>query len=136
MDKYFPLQVAKSDTDYRNILLSKAFTVVQGESYNRVSYELREQNKGRSLVFYEIILKEDRPWQSLKDEVYPPLIRFMRYKSLDPKTGLGLIVALFFKDQFYLIEGSEFIKVYCQMEGINQSEFEKQAVKWLSEGSL
>jgi hypothetical protein len=55
---------------FRDLLLSKAFQVVPGPRYNRVSQQLRES---RNILFYEVILREDTPWEHLRDEVYPVL---------------------------------------------------------------
>jgi len=133
MDKHLLAETDHRKTDYQEILFSKAFNVVPGMDYNQASYELRGLDKGISPIFYEVILKEGQSWQSLKDGVYPNLIRYLRYKAMDPGSGKGLIVSLFFGDKFYLIEGSEFIGAFCEMERIDRVTFRALVKRWLSE---
>ncbi len=127
-----PVIVHREKKNFREALFSKAFRVVPGAQYNRVSSELREQRSGASFQFYEIVMHEDWSWEYLKDEVYPSLARYLRYKLLDPRTGKGLIVSLFFQDEFHLIECPEFIKAFCEMEGLSEADFEVRIRKWLS----
>jgi len=136
MDKHLPSDIVLGKTNYQEFLFSKAFIVVPGIEYNQASYELRGRDKGTSPIFYEIILKEGQSWQSLKEEVYPTLIRYLRSKAMDPGSGKGLIVSLFFRDEFYLIEASEFIGAFCEMERIDRITFRTFVKRWLSETKL
>jgi hypothetical protein len=116
--------------DYRDLLFSRAFLVVPGPQYNEVSQQLRES---QNLFFYEVILPPDTPWESMRDRVYPALARFLNFKFLDPEMGRGVVVSLFFQDRFYLLEGSEFMKGYMEMEGLDPEAFHFQVLDWLSE---
>ena len=136
MEKYLPSQIKRPHAEYREVLLSNAFAVIEGPAYNRVAAELRDQARGTLFVLYEVVLETYHPWEYLKDRVYPSLSRYLRYKSLDPRTAEGLIVSLFFKDQFYLIKGPEFIKVFCAIEGIDENAFGDHVTRWLSAVSL
>ena len=136
MEKYLPLQVVRPHGEYREVLLSGAFAVIEGAAYNQVASDLRDQARGSLLVLYEVILETYHSWEYLKDRVYPSLSRYLRYKSLDPRTAEGLVVSLFFKDRFYLIRGPEFIKAFCEIEGIDGSAFGDHVTKWLSAASL
>ena len=136
MDKHLPSETVQGKTNYQEFLFSKAFNVVPGMDYNQASYELRGRDKGPPPIFYEVILKEGQSWQSLKEGVYPTLIRYLRYKAMDPGSGKGLIVSLFFRDKFYLIEGSEFIRAFCEMERIDRIAFRGLVKRWLSEIKL
>ena len=136
MDEHLPSDIVQGKINYQEFLFSKAFMVVPGIEYNQASYELRGRDKGTSPIFYEIILQEGQPWQSLKEGVYPTLIRYLRYKAMDPGSGKGLIVSLFFRDKFYLIEGSEFIGAFCEMERIDRTTFRALVKRWFSETKL
>ena len=116
--------------EYRHLLFSKAFSVVPGLQYNEVSQRLRES---QNLFFYEVILTPDTPWESLRDRVYPALARFLKYKSLDPEMGRGVVVSLFFQERFYLLEGSEFMKGYMEMEGLDPEAFHSRVRDWLAD---
>ncbi len=118
--------------DYRDVLFSKAFQVVPGLDYNRVSYEIREK-AGDPFLIYEVLIEENRPWEYLRDDVYPRLVKYLREKGLDPSSGEGFIVSLFFKDRVYLIAGRDFFKAFCEMEGLNTSAFHFRVLRWLSE---
>jgi hypothetical protein len=117
MEKYLPLQIECSHAEYRKILVSGAFDVIEGPAYNRVADELQEQARGSLFVLYEIVLEAEQPWEYFRGQVYPSLIRYLRYKSLNPRTAEGLVVSLFFKDQFYLIKGPQFMKAFCEIVG-------------------
>jgi hypothetical protein len=99
--------------DDRELLFSKAFRVVAGPSYNEVSHRLRVT---QNILFYEVILQPGTPWESLRDRVYPALARYLKYKSIAPDSAEGVVVALFFREEFYLIEGREFLAVYRELE--------------------
>ena len=119
--------------DYRKLLFSRAFQIVEGSEYNRVSYELREENRQTLRSIYEVVLEESHSWDHLKEKVYPPLVRYLKYKGLHPSSGIGLVVSVFFKDSFYLIEGSHFLHFYCEMENLAPEAFYSHVVRWLSQ---
>ena len=116
--------------DYRDLLLSRAFLVVPGPQYNEVSHQMRES---RGLFFYEVILRPDTPWESMRDRVYPALARFLKYKSISPELGSGVVVSLFFQNRFYLLAGSEFLKTYTEIEGLDPEAFHSRVLDWISE---
>ena len=116
--------------DYRGLLFPKAFRVVPGPQYNEVSQQLRES---QNLFFYEVILTPDTTWESLRDRIYPALARFLKSKSIPPDLGNGVVVSLFFQDHFYLLEDSEFLKTYAEIEGLDPKAFHSRVLDWLSE---
>jgi len=116
--------------DYRDLLFSKAFRVVAGPSYNEVSHRLRVT---QNILFYEVILQPGTPWESLRDRVYPALARYLKYKSIAPDSAEGVVVALFFREEFYLMEGREFLAAYREIEGLNPEEFQVRVQEWLAE---
>ena len=136
MEKHLLLRIKRSPAEYRDLLLSGAFDVIEGPAYNRVADELREQARGSLFALYEIVLEADHPWEYLKGQVYPSLIRYLKYKSLDPRTAQGLVVSLFFRDQFYLLEGPQFMKSFFEIEGIDENTFGNQVTGWLSAVNL
>jgi hypothetical protein len=114
---------------FRDLLFSKAFQVVPGPLYNQVSQGLRESG---NLLFYEVVLREETPWKHLRDQVYPALARYLRHKSLSPELPEGVVVSLFFQDRFYLLEGSEFMKFYGEIEGLDSEAFHFRVRDWTS----
>lgn len=118
--------------DYRDLIRSRAFRVVLGIDYNRVSYELREKGEG-SFLLYEVVVKENDRWDFLRDRIYPNLVRYLKEKGLDPSSGEGFMVSLFLKDSVYLIRGKDFFEIFCEMEGLNFPAFHFRVLRWLSE---
>ena len=135
MKKYLPLKVVQQKVDWRKLLFSKAFRIVPGMDYNEVSDELREKSRGTSFQLYEVILEEKMVWEYLRDKIYPAVARYLKAKGIDPRIGKRVVVSLFFRDQFYLIEYPEFIKAYCEMEGLEEKDFRLHISKWLSENN-
>jgi len=120
--------------EYKDLFLARAFRIVPGKDYNRVWIEMREK-EGEELLIYEVVLKEDQTWEYWRDRVYPNLVRYLREKGKDPSEGEGFIVALFFQDRVYLIQGRDFFRVFCEMEGLNFAAFHFRVLRWLSESS-
>ena len=119
--------------DYQNSLLSRAFKIVHGTEYNRVSQDLRDENPETLISIYEIVLQENLSWEEMRERVYPNLVKYLRYKGIHPETGTGLIVSLFFNDYFYLIECLDFLKFFCEREGLDPAAFHSLVLKWLNE---
>jgi hypothetical protein len=113
-----------------NRLFSKAFQVVPGPRYNQVSQDLRES---RNVLFYEVILRTDTPWEHLRDRVYPALARYLRHKSISLDLPEGVVVSLFFQDRFYLLQASEFLRAYRETEGLDSVAFHFRVRAWLAE---
>lgn len=117
--------------DYRELLLARAFKEIPGVEYNRVAFELREKG-GDSLIIYEIVLDEGKPWEFLRDKIYPNLVKYLKEKGMDPSSGEGLVISLFMKDYVYFIKGRDFFKVFCEMEGLNENAFHFRVLRWLA----
>lgn len=117
--------------DYKDLLLTKAFQVVPGIEYNRVAFELREKESA-SLLIYEVILDKDKPWEFLRDKIYPNLVKYLKEKGRNPSSGEALIISLFLRDFVYLIKGSDFFKVFCELEGLNENAFHFRVLRWLA----
>jgi hypothetical protein len=116
--------------DDRELLFSKAFRVVAGPLYNEISHRLRVN---QNVLFYEVILQPDTPWEFLRDRVYPALARYLKYKSIAPDSAEGVVVSLFLKEEFYLIEGREFLAAYRRIEGLSPEDFRLRVLGWLRE---
>ena len=130
MEKQLPIAPRKSN--FKDMLFPRAFRVVAGTDYNGVSHELREKNRGTSFQLYEVILEENSAWDYLKGQIYPSLARYLKYKSMDPAVGKGVVISLFFMNHFYLIDYSDFVKVYCEMEGLSERDFRLRVITWLT----
>jgi hypothetical protein len=116
---------------FLDMLFSKAFSTGHGIDYNRVSYELREKHPDNPIVIYEVVLKEGHSWEHLRDNVYPSIVRYLQAKRLNPETGKGLIVTLFFNDRFHMIECPDFMEVYREMENLGPESFRFRIRQWL-----
>jgi hypothetical protein len=116
--------------DERELLFSKAFRVVAGPDYNEVSHRLRAS---QNILFYEVILQTDTRWEFLRNRVYPALARYLKYKSIGPDSAEGVVLTLFFRDQFYLIEGREFLAAYREIEGLSPEDFRFRVLRWVAE---
>jgi hypothetical protein len=44
-----------------------------------------------------------------------------------------VVVSLFFQNRFYLLAGSEFLKTYAEIEGLDPEAFHSRVLDWLSE---
>jgi hypothetical protein len=115
---------------FRDLLFSKAFQIVPGSRYNQVSQDLRET---QNILFYEVVLREDTPWEYLRDQVYPLLARYLRHKSISPELPEGVVVSLFFHDRFHLLRAAEFLRAYREKEGLDPDAFHARVLEWLSE---
>jgi hypothetical protein len=116
--------------DFKETIFSKAFSVILGTEYNRVAQEMREDDFA---CFYEVVLPEDKSWEYLKDRVYPSMARYLKFKSMDPESGRGLVVSVFHGEICYLIEGPSFLEAFQEVEGIDRAAFRFRVLKWLSE---
>lgn len=117
---------------FRETLLSKAFLVVPGPEYNRVSYEMRGEGSMKKLTFYEVILLQEQEWGQLRNRIYPSLVRYLRAKSADLHSPAGFVISLFYSGCFHLIEAAEFLKAYREIEGIDRVAFQRRVRQWLA----
>jgi hypothetical protein len=136
-DSLLPLRQAER-TDpalsekFRDILLSKAFLLVPGPEYNKVSYEMRGEGSMKKLTFYEVVLLQEQEWAHLRDRIYPSLVRYLKAKSVHLKRPAGVIISLFYGDCFHLIEAVEFLQAYREIEGIDSAAFQWRVRQWLA----
>lgn len=117
---------------FRETLFSKAFLVVPGPQYNRVSYDMRGEEPAKKVTFYEVILPREMEWTTLRDRIYPSLARYLRAKDINPQAPAGIVISLFFQDYFYLLEATEFMQAYREIEGIDAVAFQRRVRQWLA----
>ncbi len=119
--------------DYMDLLAQRAFRIVPGIAYNSTLAELTAGGNPEKLVFYEVALGDGKPWEWLRDHVYPALARYLRSKKIDPEEPERLVVSVFFKDRCYLLGGREFMRVFREMEGLDASGFHFRVLRWLAD---
>ena len=117
--------------EYLQLLLEKSFEDIPGEVYNQYRQDSAEQ-LGDSYLFYELSLMEERPWEFLRDRIYPLFVRYIKSKRVDPATAHGVVVAVFHQDRCYLLKGQAFLEVYLKLEGIDTNTFSAMVLQWLS----
>ncbi len=117
---------------FRETLLSKAFLVVPGPEYNRVSFEMRGEGSVKKLTFYEVVLQQEQKWTHLRERIYPALVRYLKAKSINLKSPAGVVISLFYMDYFHLIEAAEFLQAYREIEGIDGGAFQWRVRQWLA----
>ncbi len=120
--------------DFREILLTKALKKGHASEYNQVSCDLRMEGENPS-YFYAVVLEDHHSWEDIRNQIYPNLTRFLRYRRLNPERAKGLTVALFFQDHDYLIEAPSFMEAFREMEGLDSAGFQAQVRKWLESTS-
>lgn len=118
-------------SDFRDNLLGRAFRVVPGIEFNRVRRELLEKADIVPVV-YEITLPERGSWESFRDATFPLLVRYLKSQGIEPEYPRHLVVALFFKDRCYLIEGTELMKALRELEGLNSDALHFRVLRWLA----
>jgi len=118
--------------DYLELLAQRAFRIVPGAAYNRVLGELTAGGNPERLIFYEVALGEGKPWEWLRERVYPALAGYLKNKSVDPEDPDRVVVSVFHRDRCYLLSGREFIRVFQQMEGLDAAGFHFRVLNWLA----
>lgn len=117
-------------SDYKMVILGKAFSTGPGAEYNRVSFELRETH---DWLFYEVVLAEGQSWAKAREQIFPPLGRFLGFKKLANNFGSGLVISLFFGGHFYLITGPDFLGAYCELEKLSPEALPGQLSRWIAD---
>lgn len=116
--------------DYLESLASRAFRIIPGAEYNAVRSEI---DSAEAPVFYEIALGDGMPWEYLRDRVYPAFARFLNNRSIDPEEPKGTVVAVFYRERCFLLDGKKFLEVFKEMEGLNSASFHFRVQRWLIE---
>jgi len=116
---------------YIDLLLGRAYQSMPGEHYNAYRQRLADSGQ-QKLLHYEVSLMQERPWEYLRDKVFPSFARYLRDKSLDPETGQGVVVAVFMGTNCHLLRGEDFIEVFREMEGLNSTAYHFRVLRWLN----
>jgi hypothetical protein len=117
--------------DFRNLFLDRAFKIVPGVAYNQCRRELIEQSSIVPVI-YEIVLPEKSSWEEFRDKTIPLMMKYIKSQGIDPELPKLLIVAIFYKDKCYFLEGQDFMDVICELEGLNSQAFHFRVLNWLS----
>lgn len=119
--------------DYMDLVAQRAFRVVPGVAYNSTLAELTAGGNPEKLVFYEVALGDGKPWEWLRDRVYPALAHYLRGKKIDPEDPDRLVIPLFHGDRCYLLSGRDFMRIFREMEGLDANGFHFRVLRWLSQ---
>ncbi|MGC8828849.1 MAG: STAUR_1299 family protein [Verrucomicrobiia bacterium] len=117
--------------DFRDIFLDRAFKIVPGVAYNQSRRELIEQS-AIVPVIYELVFPEKGSWEEFRDKTIPLMMRYIKSQGIDPEFPKLLIVAIFYRDKCYFLEGEEFRNALCELEGLNSQSFRFRLLRWLN----
>ncbi len=120
-------------SDYGASIISRAFSVIHGADYNRTLEESFKEmaTTGLRQLFYEVILSAEKPWEDFRDKYYPTFSKYLKSRSISPEHPQGVIVAVFFIDQCYLLDAQEFVNVLAEMEKLDAAGLRSRIKKWL-----
>ena len=122
-------------SDYGASLISRAFRVIPGADYNRTLEESFKEmaTTGLRQLFYEVILSADKPWEDFRDKYYPTFSKYLKSRSINPENPQGVIVAVFFTDQCYLLDAQDFVSILSEMEGLDRAGLHSKIGQWLKD---
>jgi hypothetical protein len=86
-----------------------------------------------SQLYFEVVLSADKPWEDFRDKYYPTFSKFMKSRSICPERPQGVIVAVFFADQCYLLDAQQFINILAEMEGLDAAGVHYRIGQWLED---
>jgi hypothetical protein len=102
-----------------------------GEKYNRCRERLLDE-PAEPPLFYELSLLTERPWQEIRDRVFPSFSRYVKEKSLNPEVGSGVVVAVFHGERCHLVRGEDFVALFVEMEGSDPQAYRILVRRWLN----
>ena len=120
-------------SDYSSVILGKAFSTGLGADYNQTSFALRQEN---DWIFYEVVLAQGQPWAKVREQIFPPLGRFLGFKKLAKSFGSGMVISVFYGGHFYLITGPDFLGAYCELEHLAPEALPAQLNRWIADETL
>ncbi len=120
--------------DFRAALIEKAYKTVPGIAYNQMLEELTRhaEESGEKPLLYETVLSEEGSWDEFRDKTYPPFARYMRWRSINPENPRGVIVAVFFKENCYLVDGPAFVNLLCELDELTPAALHHTILQWLT----
>lgn len=130
-----PGQIDKAMPAFREHIRARAFKQVPGISYNQTlqEYDDMREPSGMRPLFYEVVIAEEEAWETFRDRVYPLFVRYLRYKRINPEQPQGVIVSVFLGERCYLLEGREFLAMFCEMEHLLPDALYDNILEWLEE---
>lgn len=122
-------------SDYCASIISRAFSVIPGADYNRTLEDSFKEmaTTGLRQLYYEVILNAEKPWEDFRDKNYPTFSKYLKSRSISPENPKGVIVAVFFTDQCYLLDGQKFVNVLAEMEKLDAAGLRSKIGKWLND---
>jgi len=106
--------------------------VVPGPGYNQARRQLLER-ADIAPVIYEVTMPDNESWEAFRDRTFPLLVRYLRSQGVDPENPKVLIVAAFYRDRCYFIEGRRFMQVLQELEGLNSQALHFRILRWLTD---
>lgn len=116
----------------RQHLLVRAFRVVPGVEFNRARRALVERGDIVP-VTYEARQPELASRVAFRDSTLPPLVCCRRVPGIGPGNPTLRIMALFFRDHGYFLEGPECMNGPGEQEGLNGPVLHFPVLRWLSD---
>ncbi len=116
---------------FKNVIKAKAKERIPGIYYNRYLKELLEKNPNVQPITYEVTVKDGEGWEQFRDRVFPPFVRYMKSKKIDPEYPKGVVVPVFFDDMCYILEGNDLIDVLKEIEDLNSAALHFRVLQWL-----
>lgn len=127
----FLINLYKYMANFKDVILNRAFKIVPGVAYNQTRRELIE-NADIVPVIYELVLQDNVSWEEFRDKNLPLMMRYIKSQGIDPELPKLLIVAIFYKDKCFLLEGQDFMDAICELEGLNAQAFHFRVLNWFS----
>lgn len=118
--------------NFKEVILNRAFKIVPGVAYNQTRRELIEKSEIVPVI-YELLLRDGVSWEEFRDKNLPLMMRYIKSQGIDPELPKLLIVAVFYGDKCFFLEGQEFMDAICELEGLNPQAFHFRVLNWLSQ---
>ncbi|MCS7048890.1 MAG: STAUR_1299 family protein [Verrucomicrobiae bacterium] len=116
---------------FREAVMAAAFQSVPGEQYNYARRELLERD-GTGALVYELMLPEREDWATWRDRTLPLMLKYFRSQGIDPEYPTAAVVAVFYGSRCFFVEGTKFIELLRELEGLNASAWRFRVLRWLS----
>ncbi len=119
--------------DFRDALFARARLLIRGADYNRAREEIESGNEPEltAKLFYEVVLDDAVDWETFRERTYPRFVRYLRDKKYDPESPRGVLVAIFASERCLLVQGTDFIALLTELEGLNASALHFRVLQWL-----
>lgn len=115
----------------RKAVVAAAFQTVAGEDYNRARRELLGRD-GTGAVIYELVLPEREDWERWRDRVFPLMVKYLKSQGVDPEYPTAAVLAVFCGPRCYFVEGTKFVELIRELEGLNAGAWHFRVLQWLN----